>query len=218
MAAQTETAHLAWDESWKTPEGRARWLKPEAGVVTCAARQRLAGAETALDLGCGVGRHALLMAALGFQTTAFDASETGLAQVRAEAERHGLDITTVSGRMTELPFDDGAFDYVLAHNVIYHGDRTVVEKTISEIVRVLAPGGTFQGTMLSKRRAEYGVGQEISPDTFVQPDGPGDKIHPHFYCDAAGVVALFKDFEPLSLEDIGDDGSWHWHLVAERRG
>ncbi len=213
---QTETAHLAWDEAWKTPETREKWLKPHPGVTACAARLRLKGAQTALDLGCGVGRHALAMAALGFRTTAFDASEAGLAQVRAEAGRRGLDMTTVSGRMTELPFDDGAFDYVLAQHVIYHGDRSVVEKAIAEIFRVLTPGGTFQGTMLSKRRPEYGLGQEVSPDTFVQPDGEGDKIHPHFYCDAAGLVGLFEDFELTYLENMGEDGSWHWHMVAER--
>jgi SAM-dependent methyltransferase len=213
----TATAYRAWDETWKTPEGRQKWLKPDPGVVACAARLRMEGAATALDLGCGVGRHALALASIGFETTAFDAAETGLAQVREEASRRGLDVHTVRGQMTDLPFPDGAFDYVLAHHVIYHGDRSVAEKAIAEIRRVLAPGGTFQGTMLSKRRADYAIGQEIAPDTFVQPGAPGDKAHPHFYCDAAGVVALFKDFEPRSLEDIGDDGSWHWHLVAERR-
>ena len=43
--------------------------------------------------------------------------------------------------MSDLPFAPGAFDYVLAWNVIYHGDGTSVVRALSEIARVLRPGG-----------------------------------------------------------------------------
>ena len=124
--------------------------------------------------------------------------------------------------MTELPFADGAFDYVLAFNVLYHGDPTIVHAAIAEIRRVLKPGGTFQGTMLSKRNAGYGLGTEIAPDTFVRDAGDdlddSDKVHPHFYCNAMELVALYAGFELHSLKDAvhRQPGSWHWHLVAER--
>ena len=124
--------------------------------------------------------------------------------------------------MTELPFDDEAFDYVLSFNVLYHGDPEIVRTAVAEIRRVLKPGGIFQGTMLSKRNAGYGLGTEVAPDTFVRDPGDemddADKVHPHFYCDAAGLVALYDGFELLSLRDQlhKSPGSWHWHLVAER--
>jgi hypothetical protein len=43
--------------------------------------------------------------------------------------------------------------------------------------------------------------------------------HPHYYCDLAGVAALFAGFELLSLtqEEQRRLGSWHWHILAERR-
>lgn len=187
-----------------------------------AAELRLKGARTALDLGCGVGRHALAFSALGFETTAYDASNAGLAEARASATERGLSLETKQGLMTELPFEDASFDYVLAFNVIYHGDGAVLARTISEIARVLRPGGIYQGTMLSKRRYDYGVGVEISPNTWVQPNGKGDKIHPHYFCNASELVAVFDGFELLSLRDVdhGDRGSdrntWHWHMIAER--
>ena len=214
----TDTAHEAWDQTWRSREESEEWGTPVEDVLACATRLRLAGAQTALDLGCGVGRHALALAALGFTTTALDASESGLAEVEAAARDRGLTVETVPGRMTELPFADASFDYVLSWNVIYHGDRDVVAKAVAEIARVLKPGGTYQGTMLSKRRADHGRGVEISPNTFVQPDGSGDKQHPHFFCNAAELVALFDGFEVLGLRDFDPDGAgeWHWHLVAER--
>src|SRR3546814_12650337 len=83
----------------------------------------------------------------------------------------------------------------------------------------LKPGGLFHGTLLSKRNRNYGLGREIAPDTFVIDGAAGDKGHPHFYCDAAGVVKLVEDFELLSLFDREHEspGTYHWQLLAERR-
>ena len=119
--------------------------------------------------------------------------------------------------MTELPYADATFDYVLAFNVIYHGDRMIVERAIAEIRRVLKPTALYQGTMLSKRDTSRLSGQEISPDTFIGKSS-GDKDHPHFYCNARELVGHFSGFELISLLDKEHSrrGSWHWHLCAER--
>ena len=217
--ARTDTAHLAWNERWSTAEGRAEWLVPEPDVV--ATTQRLAGegmTRRVLDLGCGVGRHALHLARLGFETFAVDLADAGLTELDRAATAAGLKIATSTAPMTALPFPDGHFDYVLSFNVIYHGDPGIVTKTIAEIRRVLRPHGVYQGTMLSKRNAGFGAGAEVAPNTFVADQGD-DKDHPHFYCNAAELVALFDGFELISLDDKvhARPGSWHWHMTAERR-
>lgn len=217
MKQPTDTAHHSWDKRWRTSEGRADWLTPEPDVVEWAGRARERGALTALDLGCGVGRHALMLAAMGFETSALDGSESGLAHLAREAETNGLTVATRHGLMTELPYADASFDYVLSFNVIYHGDRTIVERAIAEIRRVLKPCGIYQGTMLSKRDRTRLQGVEVAADTFVW-EGESDKDHPHFYCSAGELVGLFHGFELISLLDKvhSRPQSWHWHLVAER--
>ena len=62
------------------------------------------------------------------------------------------------------------------------------------------------------------IGRRIAPDTFVN-DAIEERAHPHCYCDAAGLVALFAGFELLSLVQRlhKKPGSWHWHILAERR-
>ena len=217
-AHETATAHRAWDSRWRTETGRADWLEPDPDVVHRAKRVLAAGGGRALDLGCGVGRHALVLAELGFATSAIDGSEAGIRHVKQAADAAGLALDARIGSMTDLPFADAAFDYVLAYNVIYHGDGEVVRRTIAEIRRVLRPEGIYQGTMLAKENVHYGQGAEIAPDTFVL-DGVTDKAHPHFYCDAAELRALFAGFRILALESRqhGRPGFHHWHLIAERR-
>ena len=137
---------------------------------------------------------------------------------RAEAGRRGLPLALAAGVMSDLPYDDGRFDFVLAWNVIYHGNGDVVRRCVSEIRRVLRPGGVYQGTMLSTRHRAFGRGREVAPNTFVLA-GEGDKAHPHFYCDARELVGLFSGFELRSLVDREqrDAGTYHWHLVAKRQ-
>ncbi|HET6522303.1 MAG TPA: class I SAM-dependent methyltransferase [Geminicoccaceae bacterium] len=213
----TATAHRAWDERWRTEAGREEWLKADPDVVAVLPLLRERGVRRVLDLGCGVGRHARVLAAAGFETFALDGSEGGVAHLRGAAAADGLAIDLRIGLMTGLPSEGGAFDYVLAFNVIYHGDPTVVARAVAEIRRVLRPGGLYQGTMLSKRNERYGRGVRVAPDTFVL-DEDGDTAHPHFYCNAAELVGLFRGFEPLSLVDRlhRKPGSWHWHVLAER--
>jgi len=213
---KTDTAHVTWDKRWQTEEGRADWIKPADDVATLIASLKQTGPVKALDLGCGVGRHALAFARAGFETHAMDLAEAGLAELDKSARAGGLTVSTHLAPMTELPFEDNSFDYVLSFNVIYHGDPSIVKKAISEIARVLKPGGTYQGTMLSKRNGNFGLGTEVAPDTFVR-DGDDDKDHPHFYCNAAELVELFDGFELRYLEDKlhRKPGSWHWHMIAE---
>ena len=216
--AAMDTAHEAWENRWQSETGRADWLEPDVDVAAAVPLLRDRGARSVLDLGCGVGRHACFFASAGFEVQAMDASVAGIDYAADQARQLGLDIAFRDGLMTDLPYADNSFDYVLSFNVIYHGDGSVVSRAVSEIHRVLKPGGLFQGTMLSKRNGKYGVGKEIAPNTFVIDGAEGDKSHPHFYCSAAELVTLFEDFELLSLFDREHEkpGTYHWHLLAER--
>jgi tellurite methyltransferase len=216
---KTDTAHQYWATEWAQVNGTSKWELPEAEVMTFV--QTLAPGASVLDLGAGVGRHALALARQGFAVAALDAAPEGTAEISRVAEAEDLIVDARTGMMTALPFPDGAFDHVLSWNVIYHGDENVLSATIAEIARVLKPGGTFFGTMLSARRVPVerakAPGREISRNTWVF-DGPGDKVHPHYFCNGRDLLELFSAFEVCRLEDREHEtpGSWHWHMVLER--
>ncbi|MCG8380806.1 MAG: class I SAM-dependent methyltransferase [Gammaproteobacteria bacterium] len=214
----TDTAHHSWDHRWETEEGRSDWLQPDDDVKNIIPLLQARNVKRVLDLGCGVGRHALFLANEGFDVIAIDGSEVGLNFVAREASKHHLSVTFKQALMTSLPLEDNSIDYVLAFNVIYHGSPAVVRKAVKEIARVLVPGGLYQGTMLSKRNGNYGLGTEVDDHTFVQEESDDDKSHPHFYCNALELIQMFDGFELIALHDKCHQKpeSWHWHMICEK--
>lgn len=216
----TDTAHLYWNAEWQKADGTSPWAQPEPWVTEHMAS--LAPGSRVLDLGAGIGRHALAFARAGHHVTALDAADAAVAAISASAFTQGLTIDARIGAMTDLPFESGSFDHVVAWNVIYHGDESVVRRSLAEVARVTRPGGTFMATMLSSRRLPVeqakAPGREISRNTWVF-EGPGDKVHPHYFCTASDLLSLLWGFEPLTLFDRPHEkpGTWHWHLLAERQ-
>ena len=215
--AEFATAHQVWDKYWADPAARAGWLEPEPFVVSALSLLRERGITHVLDLGCGLGRHAHYFASQGFACVGVDASPAGIAQAQRAAEAAALSIDYRVGQFRELPFADATFGLAIAWNVVYHGDGQTVRQVIAEVHRVLAPGGLYLGTMLSKRNQGYGVGEQVAQDTFIVPDDPADKAYPHFYCDAATLLHLHKGFEVLTLRDRDQSpGHAHWEFIFER--
>jgi SAM-dependent methyltransferase len=103
--------------------------------------------DRVLDLGCGGGRHAFEAYRRGAHVIAADLdvreleSARGMfAAMRAGGEAHPpAAATALAADATVLPFPDGAFDRVIAAEILEHvpDDR----QAAAEIARVLRPGG-----------------------------------------------------------------------------
>jgi ubiquinone/menaquinone biosynthesis C-methylase UbiE len=106
-------------------------------------RLELGPATRVLDLACGHGRHTLELARRGIPVVGLDYSEPSLAAARATAEAEGLQVELVRADMREIPFPDESFAAVanLFAAFGYFDDEADNQRVLSEIARVLVPGG-----------------------------------------------------------------------------
>ena len=95
--------------------------------------------ERALDLACGTGDIAYRLAGAGSRVCGLDITPRMLQLARAKST--GGRAVWTTGDMAALPFGDAAFDIVTTG----YGLRNVpdLDAAITEIVRVLRPGGRF---------------------------------------------------------------------------
>ncbi len=95
------------------------------------------GFANALDVGCGEGRFCRVLSGLGVAPIGIDPTEALLSLARSKAP--GGDYRL--GRAEDLPFADERFDLVVSYLSLI--DIPDFETAITEMARVLKPGGTL---------------------------------------------------------------------------
>lgn len=92
-----------------------------------------------LEFGCGAGRWAPLIIAKGGKYFGVDIAPTMIEHARSRVPQ-GL-FFRINGK--NLPFQDKSFDLVFSITVIHHNPYDQQQHIISEMTRVLKPGGYF---------------------------------------------------------------------------
>jgi SAM-dependent methyltransferase len=208
-----------WDEV-----DDAYWLRPAEDVRILLEDWKWKGEDRKrlLDLGCGIGRHALLFARAGFEVTGFDLSDAGLSRLRQLAAAEGLNVRTAHGDLLELPFPDKSFDFVLAYRSIYHCSFQGLADALGEARRVLCGGGGFFANFLSQESLYYRGGEGLTDDPWVRmKTEEGGAVLPHCYLDEKGLLSLLSAFAIHSLrldpEPAERTGSRYYTVLATAR-
>ena len=92
-----------------------------------------------LDVGCGTGNFSMKLAGMGCVVTGIDVSEEMLKVAWGKAAELDLSISYLQMDATELAFEDGAFDVVLAMAAVEFIEDTA--RAVKEMFRVAKVGG-----------------------------------------------------------------------------
>jgi len=211
-----------WETAWREKESHELWSIPDTEVEALIETLTREGMRRVLDLGFGIGRHVIIFARKGFETYGIEPTRSGVSHCEKWLEAEGLHADIRMGKMTELPYENSFFDFVLSWNVIYHGTMNQLKKALEEIHRVTRRGGMIYITLNSTRNKHYGQGTEIELNTYLNPMKMDGDL-PHHYSDEGEVTALFEEWDVMQMEEqeeslagVTDPDSYHWMIIARK--
>ncbi|MFS0727326.1 class I SAM-dependent methyltransferase [Paenibacillus sp. 1P07SE] len=139
---------MAWYEDsfgddYKVVYRHRNWQQAAHEVSTMAAWLQLPPGAALLDVGCGMGRHALALQELGYNVTGMDLSKALLRE--AQARDGESRVSWKHGDMRNMPFPAASFDATvnLFTSFGYFESEADNETVLRELRRVLKAGGKF---------------------------------------------------------------------------
>lgn len=151
-----------------------------------------------LDCGAGGNMPPLsLFASYGYETTGIELSDTQVNRANAFGKAQNQVLNVMKGDMTKLPFEDNAFDVVYSYNSIFHMMKKDIDVAVSEMKRVLKPGGMMFINFLSIDDFRCGEGPHLGNHQYEQMDDE-PVIHSYFEYDEAekyfeGMTFVLKE-------------------------
>lgn len=145
------------------------------------------------DLGCGAGRHSVVIGKLGCEVFISDKSTKALSLTKEKLVEHNLSYTDALASMEVYPWKKRAFLHgVFSWAVLQHNTLDKIIESVDCIHESIIDGGYFLGTIKSTKADLCGQGPEIEKDTFILDVGNETGI-PHHYFDEEGIKQLFGE-------------------------
>ena len=178
-----------WDRVWQKPESQAYWTQVAPDVLAMVHSYSPDEYPRVLDLGCGLGRHAMAFALQGFRVWACDVSEKAVAHVVEWADELGVSIETCVASSVDDAYATSAFDICVSVNVLYHNSRDGFFHSLGLIRRWLRPGGLLYFTCASREDAVFNPAREVAPNTYELEPG-----HVHYLADKPDLEEALAGF------------------------
>lgn len=156
------------------------------------------GGGKVLDAGCGAGSLSALMVRDGYEVVSADFSPLMLMECQYTAEKAGVELKTEKVNFNEtIPFEDGAFDVVLANELLWTLFQP--QKALAEFRRVLKKGGRliigdsnkYLHTQDETSYREYVSRWNMQSETTLNLVYGAE-------CSKSSVIDELKDYLPLS--------------------
>lgn len=164
----------------------------------------------ALDLGCGEGRHSILMATMGCAVEAVDLEPLALRKARAFAKAAGVArrIRFSRGDALDLRFGDESFDVAIDSGCFHHIVKPDWKRYVREMARVLRPGGHLLLTVFSMKFRHYPGEKRTRPWLY-------HRNHYDRFFRRGDIAPIFAP--AFSMEEIREERRGFWHADLRHR-
>lgn len=153
-----------------------------------------------LDLACGYGRDAFYFAQKKFCVKGIDISDVA---INIAKETPAANVEFIVGDIFHLPYVTESIDIVFGNFILhlfsYHSRREILD----ECYRVLNPGGFAVFSVASVEDADFGVGQEVEENCFINSRG----VTKYYY----SKEAVHREFSRFHVVEIDDIEEYHNH-------
>jgi SAM-dependent methyltransferase len=174
----------AWNQSYNRRENFVFWPSDEMVRFVSRHLRRRVGIDeivdvgprvsdkiNVLDIGCGIGRNLVFGHDMGLTMYGMDLSSVAVASARHWLSSRGDPNPAdriIQGDVTNLPWEDSFFDHGFSESVLDSMPFSIAKAGISEIARVLRPGGFFYCSLISGN--ETGRPANFSGEVVVDTD------------------------------------------------
>jgi SAM-dependent methyltransferase len=179
---------------------------PDLQLRTRFLRSEARPGDRALDVGCGEGRSTAELARAGARPVGIEVARAAIERARTRHPELDFRLVPIDG---PLPLEDSSFDLIWASEVIEHVADTA--RWLSELRRVLAPGGRLLVTTPSHGRLRVALG---GIERFSEP--LGDHLHLYTRASLGGLLQEFG-FEEVDVRAAGGPPLLRRLLLARAR-
>jgi ubiquinone/menaquinone biosynthesis C-methylase UbiE len=224
--AESRSFDPIWEEKYSVGHMvRYPWDTVVSFVFKNAPRDKPRSKVRILEVGCGTGSNLWFAAREGFSVAGVDGSASAISAANKRLQDDGLKGDLRAGNFTSLPFTDNSFDLVIDRASLTCCGLEMAKKTISEIHRVLCPGGRFFFNPYSDRHSSYSAGKHSADGlTLNICSGTLTGVGQICFWGKQQVESALQEFRLVSLqhmeyeEMLGPGWMIHaeWRAVAEK--
>lgn len=187
--------HDAWENIHKNKEWGGY---PSEHIVRFIARNYYKvgnrGKIRILDFGCGTGANTWYLAREGFDTYAFDISETAVERLKDRMSYENLGVKSEVADGLKLDYDTAFFDAVIDNVSIQSNRIEDINEMYSKVYDILKTNGKFITVVFGKETTGYGTGVRLEDGTYeCLETGPLQKVGCRHFFDKSELGVLLKN-------------------------
>lgn len=210
-------------DAWETIHASRTWGGyPSEHVIRFVARNyynRERKNVKIFDFGCGTGAHSWYLAREGFDTYAFDISESAIQNFEERMRIESLNVNAIVSDGLNVPYEDNYFNAIIDNVSIFSNPLADIKLMYKKCHDILVDGGKLMTVVFSKDTTGYGTGTYIEPGSYEGiKEGPIQGLGVRHFFDKKELEECLTEvgFKNIRIEtiDYTDNGSKVSQLIG----